>query len=95
MVGCYINRSCSAQAATVEGSHHGNRNRIIYKKDAIHRTEMEMLFLPAKGFNTNLVQFLPLYVFSNIHVCSFTCTNVNGRAPKTVLRARNPVHEKF
>ena len=56
---------------------------------------METLLLRAKGFNTNLVQFLPPYVFSNIHVCSFTCTNVNGRAPKTVLRARNPVHEKF
>ena len=42
----------------MKGSHHGSWNSIIY---VIHRTEAEMLFLPAKGFNTNLVQFPPPY----------------------------------
>ena len=34
--------------------------------------------MAAKGCNTNLVHFLPPYhVFiSNVHVCSFTCTDV-------------------
>ena len=31
-------------------------------------TEIERSFLAAKGFNTNLVQYLPLYyVISNVH----------------------------
>ena len=55
-------------------------------------TETERPFLAAKGFNTNLVQFLPPYhvIISNACVCSFTCTisHVHGRAPKAVLRAR-------
>ena len=63
------------------------------------RTEIERLFLPAKGFNTNLVQFLPPhhFIISNMHVFSFTCriSHVQGRAPETVLRARNLVHEKL
>ena len=38
-----------------------------------------MLFLAAKGFNTNLVQFLLLYhvIVSNMHVYSFVCTDVH------------------
>ena len=36
-------------------------------------TEIERSFLAAKGFNTDLVQFLPLYVIiSNMYVCSKT-----------------------
>ena len=54
-------------------------------------TEIEGLFLAAKGFNINLVQCLPLYyvIISNVHICSFTCTisHVNRHAPKTVLFA--------
>ena len=42
---------------------------------------------------------LPLYhiIIDNMHVCSFMCTisHVHGRAPKTVLRARNLVYEKL
>ena len=32
--------------------------------------------LAAKGFNTNLAQFLPPYhvIASNVHICYFTCT---------------------
>ena len=48
-------------------------------------TEIERPFLATKGFNTNLVLFLPPYhvIISNAHVCSFTCTisHVHGRAP--------------
>ena len=61
-------------------------------------TEIERLFLDAKGFNTNLVQFLPYHVIiSNVHVCPFTCTifQIHGRATKTVLRARDLVYELF
>ena len=60
----------------MEGSHHVNSNSIIYRKRAIHKTEIEMPFLAVKGFNTNLVQFLPLYhvIISNVHVYSFSCT---------------------
>ena len=37
-------------------------------------TEIERSFLAAKGFNTDLVQFLPLYdvIISNMYVCSKT-----------------------
>ena len=45
----------------MEGSHHVNRNSIIYRKGAIQRTEIARPFLVAKGFNTNLVQFLNFY----------------------------------
>ena len=68
-------------------------------KGAIYRTKIERPFLAAKGFNTNLVQFLPPYhvIISKTHVCSFTCTisNVHARAPKTVLHARNLVYQKL
>ena len=61
-------------------------------------TKIERPFLAAKGFNTNLVHFLPPYhvIISNMHVCSFTCTisHVHRLAPKTVLRAQNLVYEK-
>ena len=60
----------------MEGSCHVNWSSIIYWKGAIHRTEIEKLFLTAKGFNTNIVQFLMSYhvIISNLHVCFFTCT---------------------
>ena len=51
-------------------------------KREMHRTAqqctIERLFLAAKGFNTNLAQFLLPYhvIFSNMHVCSFTCMDV-------------------
>ena len=81
----------------MEGSHHVNWNSIIYRKGIIHRTEIERPFLAGKGFNTNLVQFLLPYhvIISNVHVCSFACTisHLHGRAPKTVLRARNLVRQ--
>ena len=37
-------------------------------------TKIERLLLAPMGFNSNLVQFLPLYyvIISNVHVCSFT-----------------------
>ena len=75
----------------MEGSHHVNWNSIIYRKGAIHKSEIGRSLLAGKGFNTNLVQFLPPYhVISNVHVCSFTCTisHVHGRAPGMVLHAR-------
>ena len=72
---------------------------MVYRKKAVHRTEIAGLFLAAKGFNTNLVHFLPLYhvIISNVHVCSLTGTisHVYGREPKTVLRARNLMYEKL
>ena len=60
----------------MEGSHHVNLNSIIYRKAAIHITEIEKPFLATKSFNTNLVHVTPPYyvLISNIHVCSFTCT---------------------
>ena len=65
----------------------------------MHKTEIERPFLAANSFNTTLVHFLPPYhvIISNLHVCSFTCMifHVHGRAPKTVLRARNLVYEKL
>ena len=55
--------------------------------------------VPRLTLCTNLVQFVPLYhvIMNNVHVWSFTCTisNFHGRAPKTVLRARNLVYEKL
>ena len=49
---------------------------------------MEKLFLAAKDFNTNLIQFLlPNHVIiSNTHVCSFMCTifHMHGHALNTV-----------
>ena len=54
---------------------------------------MERWLLAAKGFNTNLVQFLPTYhvIISNLHVCSFMCmiSRQHGCAPKMVLNALN------
>ena len=39
-----------------------------------YRTEIERPFLAAKGFSTNLVQFLTSYyvIIGSMHVCSFT-----------------------
>ena len=65
----------------------------------MHRTEIERLFLPGKGFNTNLIQFLLPYhvIINNVHVCSYACTisHVNGHACKTALHAQNLVHKKL
>ena len=62
-------------------------------------TDIERSFLPAKGFNTNLVYFVRPYhvIISNMHVCSFMCTisHVLGRAPKMVLHAQNLVYQKL
>ena len=57
----------------MEDSHHINRNSIIYRKRAIHRTEIERPFLAAEGFDTNLIQFLLPYhvIISDVYVCSF------------------------
>ena len=78
------------------GSHHVNWNNIIYRKGAIHMT---WPFLAAKGFNTNLVQCLPLFyvIISNMHVCSFICiiSHVHRHASKTVLCTQNLVSEKI
>ena len=75
---CYVNRSCSVQAAKMEGGHNRYWNSIIFRKGAIYRSEIERPFLAANGFNTNLVQFLSPY-----HVLLVTCTS-------TLLRARFP-----
>ena len=80
----------------MEDSNYVNCNSIIYKKGAVHRTEIERPFSAATDFNTNLVHFLPPYhvIVSNVHVSSFTgmIFHVHGRAPETVLHARNLVH---
>ena len=58
-------------------------------------TEIEKPFLVAKGFNTNLVQFLLTYhvIISNVHMCYFMymISHVHGHAPKTVLWAQKIV----
>ena len=83
----------------MEGGQHVNWNSIVYRKGAIHRTEIDRLFLAAKGFNTNLVHFLPLYhdIISNAHICSFMdmISHMHRRTPKTVLCAQNLVHKKL
>ena len=92
-----MNRWCS-ECTIIEGSHHINWNSIIYRKVAIHMTEIERPFLAVKGFNANLLQCLPpYYVISNVHVCFFMCTisHVHRHAPKTVLYAQNLVYEKI
>ena len=75
----------------MEGSHYVNWNSIIYRKKAIHRTEIQRPFLAAKGFNTNLVQFLLLHVIlSNVHNFS---PLMHGCVLKTVLSAQNLVYK--
>ena len=60
-------------------SHHGDQSSCKLKQQNLYRKGV----LAAKGFDINLVQF--------------TCTisYVHGRAPKTVLRARNFVYEQI
>ena len=41
----------------MESSHHVNWNSIIYRKGALHRTEIDKPFLNAKGFDINLAQY--------------------------------------
>ena len=68
------------QCTRMEGSHHVHWSSIIYRKRAIHKTEIERLFLAVKSFfNTNLVQFLLQYhvIISKVLVFSFKCTNVH------------------
>ena len=83
----------------MEGNHHVKCDSITYRKGAVHRTERERLFLAAKGFNNNLVQFLPLYhVISNVCICSFMCTRipyVHGHASKRVLGAQDLVYKNL
>ena len=59
---------------------------------------MERPFSAAKGFNTNLVQYVLLHhiVISNVLVCFFmsTISHVHGRTPTSVLYAQNLVCEK-
>ena len=66
------------------GSHHVNWNSIIYRKGAIHRTEIERLVLAAQDFSTN-IQFLPPHnvVISNVHICPFACliSHIHKHAP--------------
>ena len=72
---------------------------IIYRKEVIHMTEIERLFLAAQSFNTNLVQCLPPYfvIISNMHVCCFMCTisHVHMHAPKMVLHTQNLLYKKI
>ena len=76
----------------MEDSHHVN------KDGSVHKTEKQRALLAAKGFNTNLVHFLPPYhvIINNLHVCSLTgrISHMHGRAPKTVLRVRNLAYKK-
>ena len=73
--------------------------KVVYRKGAIHRTEIARPFLAAKGFNTNLEQFIMLYhvIISNVNVCSFTCTisHMHVHVPKTVLDARKLVYDNY
>ena len=81
----------------MEGRHHANWSSVIYREGAVHRTETETPFLPAKDFNANLIHFLPPYhvIISNMHcVCFFftsTISYVHGCAPKMVLHGQNLV----
>ena len=74
-----------AQCTRMEVSHHVNLNSIIYRKGAIHRTKAERCFLAAKGFNTNLLQFLPPYHVTNVYVYSFCVHNF----PRARMCTRN------
>ena len=78
----------------MEISHYVNWNSIIYRKIEIHRTEIERLFLTAKSFNINLVQFLMLYhdIISKLHVCSFTYTSAATHANKSATHKRTGIN---
>ena len=81
----------------MEGSH-ANWKSTIYRKGAVHCTQIERSFSATKSFNTSLEHILlPYVIISNVHVCSFTGTifHVHERATRTVLRARNLMHEKL
>ena len=45
----------------MEVSHYVNWNNTVYRKGAVHRTDIGWSFLAGKGFNTNSVHFLPPY----------------------------------
>ena len=74
----------------MEGSHHVKLNNVMYREEAIHRTEIERLFLAAKGFNINLVQFLLWchVVISNVHIYPFTLI-ISHMHLKKVLHAQS------
>ena len=78
----------------MEISHYVNWNSIIYRKIEIHRTEIERLFLTAKSFNINLVQFLMLYhvIISKLHVCSFTYMSAATHANKSATHKRTGIN---
>ena len=44
-----------AQCTRMEGSHHVNWNSITYREGAVHRTEIDRLFLAPKDYKANLV----------------------------------------
>ena len=77
-----------------------NWKSIIYRKRAIQKSGIEKMFLAAKGFNTNLVQFLNVY--DRIILLLVRCTSALLHAwfpscmdAKTILHARNLAHEKL
>ena len=59
----------------MEGNHHVNWNSIIYRKGAIYRTEIERLFLAAKGFNTKVAtEFLWMTSLTfTLNIVFFSC----------------------
>ena len=56
----------------MESSHHVNKNSTFYRKAAVHRTEIERLFLAGNCFITNLVHY---YLLRRIMLLSVTCTS--------------------
>ena len=76
-----------------------NWNNIIYRNGATHRTEIKRPLSAAKGFDTNLVQFLPLYhvIIRNINICFVISTifYVHRHGTKMVFHAQNLVHAKL
>ena len=84
------------QRARMEGNHYVNWNSIIYRKAAIQRIEQEAPFLPAKGFNTNLVQFPNFYhcIILLLVTSMPAISHMHGYAPTMVLLAQNLVHKK-
>ena len=60
----------------MKASHRVNWNSTIQREGEVHTTEIEKPLLAGKGFNINLVHFLPQHrvIISNMQVCSFTGT---------------------
>ena len=70
---------------------HVNWNSIVYRKGAVHRTEIERPFLAAQGFNTNLAHILPPYhvIISNMHICSPMDVHLKWFYMHKILCAKN------